>query len=146
MKYFTPKWWEGDDSDGHATVDAYWRHLDSIRSKLPPELARFAYDFSLHDAEVTASEWDASAGTLRLCFDGYRNGPSPDDCLKRKFVLCYGQVSHISGLNSGRLSEYGDFGYTEFDLLDDAVFEHRMLFENAEICIRFSDFAFEFSD
>jgi hypothetical protein len=61
MNYFTTEWWAGETTNGQATVEAYWQYLESIRDKLPASLVRFAYDFSLHDARITAAAFEVSS-------------------------------------------------------------------------------------
>ena len=146
MNYFTTEWWAGETTNGQATVEAYWQYLESIRDKLPVSLVRFAYDFSLHDARITAAAFDPEVRALHLSFDGYRNGRGDDDCVERTFRLHYLGVAEVTGLGSHRLGEYGGFGSTEYDLVDATAYEQRMLFEHGEVSIRFTDFSFDFSD
>lgn len=150
MKYFTSKWWsetcleEGDD-----TFERYRAYINSVRSKLPPEVLRLVEGVSLHDARVRSLALDAKAALLVLKLDGFDYSPLSEG--KRptnlQIALRYEGLSAFSVTGKhGTWFKESDLGYLEIEVLGRGKFEHRMLFDSGdEITIRFRNLTVETS-
>jgi len=155
----------------------YHEYIQTIRHKLPPDLrllCDFSREWSreriyLNDSQV--SEITASFETLALAIilkGDYTNGGTRYVGVRR-FSLNYKGVTRFE-INAGMETAYNpgpdadpeeappygvtpygivfdDHGWDEIELLEDGLFEHRMLFAGGtETVVRFRDFTLEYID
>lgn len=68
MRFFTRAWCTGelDDEAFDQAVPAYWRHIDAIADRLPPEVLHLAREVSLHDSMFISADLDRRAGSIEL--------------------------------------------------------------------------------
>lgn len=143
MKWFTPKWHgygPGVEPIGPArqrkVVDAYAKHLATIKPTLPKALSRLS-QVNIHDAKLES--WELNEGeelrlTLDLCFP-----PSQVTFLYQGYIKILGppvdQLAHW--LDNPKTV----FLYDEIDLARPGIFEHRyLLWPEGEFGIRFREF------
>ena len=137
MKYFTLVWWSNYD-DGEAFRDSEAR-MKEILPKLPEQLQRFHREASLHDARLRLQHLDVATQILRLNLENYEGNVE----------LIYGgerTIQSTADPDQGLAGPhgYGDLGYDEIDLIEDGLFEHRMLFSSGiELQVQFSRFSFK---
>lgn len=148
MKFFTIEWWCGIQSDDVSDpIEAFRKHLDSIRDRLPSDLLILQDSVSLHDARLHSLNHDGSAGTLTLILHGDDGSGG-----LRVFKLLYGSVvAHrffsdpdigLPGPNG-----FGDLGYDEPDVLSVDLFQHRLLFSSGiELQVDFASLQLEYQD
>jgi len=146
MKYFTFEWWLSGGDNGVAS-SKYFDYIESINNDIYPKLLDFIKNHSLHDSNLETIESDFSVGKTVIVLNGW----DPDFQTKRQYklelndVTCFSFVGKISGDLLEDSSGFGDFGYYEYELLEDANSEIRMLFSSGvEITIRFCQFDFSF--
>lgn len=129
MNFFTRAWCTGhyDESAYDAVAPAYWRHIDAIADRLPPDLVAFHRTVSLHDGLIRAVDDYSTPGTLDLrlrCGDlqvGYFNADlryqdvaiSPDD---------------LGTLSSLARAQGVELLYDELDVRLDGRIEHSIIF------------------
>lgn len=142
VKYLTYDWWLKGQEE--SPLLQYVRHLKQIRDRLPPDLRRLAEDarMPLHDGHLRELRLVASTRELQIVIDG--DDGAGGAC---EFRLIYAGVRSLAafGAEAGMPSPggFGDLGYCEVDLVDDA-YEHRMLFSTGiELHVVFEDFRLE---
>jgi hypothetical protein len=142
MKYFTLDWWRGDaDSD----IEEYSSYLDDIRPQLSSKLSQFVDTINLHDAQIISFDLDTTGRKLEFLFNALFPSSGPASFEHHRLSLIYEEVSHINSISTpekalGGPAGYGDLGYDEIELVQEQLFEHRLLFSSGiELQIRFKD-------
>lgn len=142
MKFFTPLWRDGElsDEDYDGACRGYDNRLTEIRRSLSDDLVRFLDAISLHDAKIRSASLDLDR-TFRLAV---RAGD-----LQSGYVdvdLEYGDIQILEGNPSAAVvlnSDDGEIIQDEIDLINEGVYEHRLLFApDGELLIRFRRFKF----
>ena len=149
MKYFTTKWWAGDVEDTDAVIASYARYIDSIRSRLTPDLRSLHDEVSLHDSKIRRFTVDVPSQTVSITLHGFTDPWSPAGQTGRRFDLRYEGVTTVESTNDrmwvSEAFDKSDLGYCEIELLPDGLWEHRMLFASGiEIAIRFRDLRLQY--
>ena len=146
MKYFTLSWWQKiqdfDCSDQiiNEPRDTYEIYYRSVRERLPKAIRLIEEKIYFSDANlinllVNLNEKKLSLRVVTL------GGDKPS----RVVELQYTGVSRFRTLDGKGESlpvsdGYGDIGYYEIEVLDNNVFEHRLLFSSGiEFSIVFND-------
>ena len=155
----------------------YRGYIQTIRPKLPPDLrllCDFSPDWSaqrisLNDSQVCEFTASFEAQTLTIVLSGEYTNKDDRQFGLRRFFLNYKNVTLFrvkegaetaynpgpdvdpeDAASSGGGShgiEFDDHGWDEIELLEDGLFEHRMLFASGtETSVRFRDFTLEFVD
>ncbi len=142
MKYFTLRLWEGTGENPFVVNEEYCRYVKSVKKSLPKDLWRLCWNVSLRHADLRRMH----------LLDGKRCDKGQYRAGLRQFRLTYDGVSRMISLANprrGRLGPwgYGDLGFDEIEVLDDGLFEHRILFSTGiELQVRFSDFTLWYED
>jgi hypothetical protein len=150
MKYFTLKWWGGKTGNVMAVNAEYCHYMDSVRKVLPKDLWELYWKVSLHDARLRRLQF--ADGMLELKLDGERKDKGRLRPGLRRFRLCYQGVSAITSLADPRKGlpgpfGYGDLGYHEIEIIEEGLYEHRILFSSGiELQMRFSGFVLAYED
>ncbi len=161
MRYFTrpevalsPHEWAEDEQHRQYRV-----RLDQIADLLPPPLLTYAREVSLHDGRFRWFDVDETTKTINvqvevpepmpreaLDWDDVKVGAMTEDRMLR-IGLHYGSAQVVSGITD-ELANVVNAPDTEVlseevDLVDDSVFEHRLLlWPEGDLAIRFSEFSF----
>jgi hypothetical protein len=109
---------------------------------------------AITDVRLTELALDIPGGCLRLGFEG---AEVKDQSLGWKIVSYRPTLTYVGVLSFTSASEpghglpgpigYGEMGFDEFELLDNGIFQHRLLFSSGiEIAVTFSDIVVELAD
>ena len=143
MRFFTLEWWIGQQQAHNRPpdpFDSYRVHFAKIENELPQDLIELEQRGALHDAKVRAFRLDLGAETFEL--DLMTWGPNGGDLAMR---LHYGGVAALHGTADPDRGlpgprGFGDLGYSEIHVIDDAI-EHWLLFSSGiELHVRFKSF------
>ncbi len=153
MKYFSIKCWsKWDEAD--PIGKAYKQYIQSIRAELPSDLQLLTGaggDISLNDG--TIRKYFVSLPQACVDVEMDCDYEDPNGAFGERMVsLHYKAVEAFSSSvdpDSGRplFGAYGDHGFDEIELVENGLYEHRMLFDGGiEIAIRFRDFSLSYVD
>jgi hypothetical protein len=155
----------------------YHDYIDTIRRRLPPDLRRLCDSspewsserIYLNDSQVHEIKASFEAQTLMIVLNGEYTDENDRQLGLRRFSLNYKGVTRFqidegagTAYNPGPDADpqdvsllvrgaYGiafdDHGWDEIELIEDDLFEHRMLFSSGtETVVRFRDFTLEYAD
>lgn len=150
MKYFTLEFWSAYED--LSVFDQYKKYIQRVKNKLSPALRSFVETIHLHDAQIVNFNFNPAARKLEITLDTLFYSEISKDHQHRQIKVSYHDVmvflSTSSPDNALAGSEgYGDLGYDEIELLEDKLFEHRMLFSSGiELQIRFAEIEWNFLD
>lgn len=147
-------WWGGSIEDSRIAIGSYRAYIDTIRSKLPPDLATLLDRVSLHDSKVARFSVNLAERQVLLILRGYVDPWRPEGITPRTITLKYDSVRSVESTHDTEeyktTSEHldgSDLGYHELELLDDGVYEHRMLFASGiELVLRFGGLQLSYED
>ena len=140
------EWWRGIQSGGTADPSVAFRdHLERIRDRLPSDLLLLQESVSLHDARLRIYDYNPGQLILNLSGDDGSGG-------LRDFILEYRLIDSIIMTSDPDIglpgqNGFGDLGYDEPDILENGLFQHRILFSSGiELQVDFSDFKMSYVD
>ncbi len=148
MKYFTLEWWNGvqeleDDPD---PLDIYEEYFQSIKGNLPVSFQKLRDEIFLHDGNVTNLKYFGRNGELYINLNNDdRKGNLREITLSYSGVTLFESVANQEKGLPGPLG-YGDLGYDEVEILENAI-EHRILFSSGiEFKIQFINMELSYKD
>jgi hypothetical protein len=143
LKYFTRYWYEGDhEADQAVTVEAYWRHIDRIYDRLPPQARTLARDVNLHDGRFRAVIFDRPSRTLEIRL---RCGDLQAGYFDLDIAYEEGNLSStdLAELTSAVTNPESEILYDEIDLETATRYVHRLLpWPRGEINIAFASISY----
>lgn len=152
MNYFSIKCWS-DYEQITSIRESYYSYIDNVISQLPKSLKSLTGgggNISLNDANVKSLAISLENSTVDIVMDGkWIQGVATG---LRVFHLSYTGVTQmvsvidpdVDGLSE---SGYGDHGFDEIEVLENNLYEHRMLFSSGiELRIRFHNFFLDYND
>lgn len=152
MNYFSIRCW----SDYERITDirkSYSSYINSVKAQLPESLKSLTGgggSISLNDANIKHLAVSLENSTMDIVMDGkWIQGVATG---LRVFHLSYIGVTQIVSVvdpDVDGLSEsgYGDHGFDEIEVLENNLYEHRMLFSSGvELRTRFRDFRLNYND
>jgi hypothetical protein len=152
MKYFSLSSWDILYAENEDAI-AYEAYLSEVRVLLPKGLQSLTAgggSISLNDSRVQRLEILAQEGVVNIFLNGKRiEGIFVG---RRTFLLQYTGVKRITSSEAPDLGGlfmggYGLHGFDEVEVLEEGLYEHRMLFSSGiEIGICFNDFQLYYTD
>jgi len=152
MKYFSTNCWN-DYAQTKEIRKSYLSYVDSISPYIPTSfksLTGGGGDITLNDASVEHLVVSLGDSTVSMVMNGkWIQGTVTG---LRIFSLSYTGVTEVvsivdpdaDGLSG---SGYGDHGFDEIEVIENNLYEHRMLFSSGiELRIRFHDFLLDYRD
>jgi hypothetical protein len=139
MKWFTMRWWAGEQDQD--PLQSYQEHLAQVSNRLPPDLLALSERGVLHDANLTLLS--ARGGSAVLLLVARSQGPG-----RTRLELHYDGVTSLETSCDPKYtlpgpSGYGDLGYDELDIDHEGLFVHRFLFSRGiEFELHFARFSF----
>ncbi len=161
MKYFQEQEIAGESEWVFAKQD-YLAYIQTIKDVLPPDLLLLCDRASgwspdriyLNDSNVKGVEADFENKTVTIALLGETLNQSLHQIGERMFTLHYGEVQRLKcvgeyGSNPPFGALYADHIMDEVELLEDNLFEHRMLFASEgaiELSVIFRQFRLTYTD
>lgn len=159
MKYS----YSGDDNaEFVASKQRYVDYIQSVWPRLPPDLrllcdrsSEFSPDkIYLNDSNVQSIKADFDRKTVEIVLLGEALDWNVNQIGQRWFTLSYAQVQRLSTIGEYRLDlpyhpTDGDHVWDEVEVLDNGLFEHRMLFagrQEVELTVTFGSFTLSYTD
>jgi len=153
MKFLNIDHWLADQKRKDAKEESptvlalkeYQKYFEEIKEKIPHAYLKLVREIFLHDANLREIKFNASSSSLQLVLDA-------SDITRRepkKIMLKYNQVKSFSSFSDPTKylpgpGGYGDLGYEEFDVIEEGLFSHAMLFSSGiELIVAFRKFDFE---
>jgi len=143
MKYFTKSWHEGKYSEERIERirDSYWKHLETIQSRLPESVLFIAKNLDLHDSLFRKITYDSRN---KLLFMGLRCGDSKSGYFD--FDLEYGNVviaeHSLNVLNKSIQNPRTEILYDEIDVQKKMSVHRFLLWPYQEFEIVFSQLSY----
>jgi len=131
MKYFTWDWWMSGSEDV-SNIDDYWNYLESVKDKIPDNISQFVHNYTLHDSRLVELRISTEKKECVMVFDGF----DKELVNSLNYELIYtGFLSVDTLFHSSEPLEhllsggFGSVGYDEFELLQNGIISHKILFE-----------------
>lgn len=151
MKYFTiDHWMAGQDLSNDPALtrvaeEEYERYFRSVRDRLPAAYLRMIDEWYLHDSTLAALDVDPASRSTRLRLASWKHDRSGGI-----LEITYHGVTSVRAVSDPKKglpgpSGFGDLGYDELEILNDDLFEHRILFSSG-IELRFTFGSLEYEE
>jgi len=149
MKYFTIDNWIADQDlsqeplPTHLAGREYQRYFDFVRDRLPQSYLGLVKEWYLHDSTLTSLEIDHASQRARLILASWKHDRSGG-----VLSITYSGLARVRAESDSEKglpgpNGFGDLGYDEIEVLNDDLFEHRILFSSGiELTFQFVGLAY----
>lgn len=151
MKYFTLDGWIQDQEldtnhgDSDDAAQRYKVYLKDVADRLPADYVVMTKTICIHDATLPQLTVDIPSRRLTMRL----NAGNITMTESRRINLHYAEVTEFSSSSDGDKGlpgphGFGDLGNDEIEVLEDGLYEHRLLFSSGiELTVRFRNFRLE---
>lgn len=151
MKYFTLDRWiqdqqlDTDNNDLDDSLQRYQVYLKDVIDRLPADFVLMSKTICIHDATLPELTVDIPNRRLTMKLDAGDFTMTEGRMIKLHYLEVT-DFSSTSDANKGLPGPhgFGELGNDEIELLEDGLYEHRLLFSSGiELAVRFRNFRLE---